>query len=94
MGHHKSLLINAMKERIIKHWITSIFGAVVMIIALVLWILGRIDAWGLIPAGLFGLALFRSRDRWIDKMIQGVFNRSGASDQFDQRFSNTDRGDN
>jgi len=70
-----------MKERIIKHWITTVFGAIIMVVALVLWILGNIDAWGLIPAGLFGLALFRSHDRWIERMIQGVFNRSGTLDE-------------
>ena len=55
--------------------------------ALVLWVLGRIDAWGLIPAGLFGVALFRARDRWIESMIRGVFNK-GHPDEFDQTFSN------
>ena len=70
-----------MKERIIKHWITTVFGAIIMVVALVLWILGNIDAWGLIPAGLFGLALFRSHDQWIERMIKGVFNRSGTLDE-------------
>lgn len=80
------------RERIIKHWVTTIFGACIMTAALVLWILQKIDAWGLIPAALFGVALFRSRDRWIETMIRGVFSKKGA-DEFDQTFSNNDRDD-
>jgi len=63
-----------MKERIFKHWITTIFGLLVMILAVVMFILGKHFGWQF-TALEFGLVLFIGWVFFVAKhsLIKAVF---------------------
>jgi len=76
------------KERIIKHWITTGIGLVIIIVTILLFAHGRLSAWELAPAVLIGLALFRTKDSWIKGILKYVFGRDMSNNSIDQTFSN------
>ena len=70
-----------MKERIIKHWITTCIGLIIIIVTIILFALGNLSAWELAPAILIGLALFRTKDSWIKGIINRVFGQTNISNE-------------
>lgn len=67
-----------MKERLLKHWITSGLGLILLAFVIVKFILKfeSLTTWSLyIPYGvgaLVGFLLFRAKDTWLIKTAQGL----------------------
>jgi len=70
-----------MKELIIKHWITTGIGLIIIIVTICLFAHERLSAWELAPAVLIGLALFRAKDSWIRGIINHVFSKTNTDEQ-------------
>ena len=77
---HKSKINDMIKERLIKHWITTGIGLVIIIVTIVLFALGRLSALELTPAILIGLALFRTKDSWIKSIMNRVFGQTNIDE--------------
>jgi dolichyl-phosphate-mannose--protein O-mannosyl transferase len=65
-----------MIERIIKHWITSIIGLIIMAASVYLFFHGRLSAWELVPGALLGAFFFWAKDNMIRRVTSKYFSRN------------------
>lgn len=62
------------KNRVVNHWMTTLFGLIVGLFGLAALWFGKIGVWELIPIVLIAVALIAAKDTILDKLTKDILN--------------------
>jgi len=85
-----------MKERIFKHWVTTVIGILVIILAVVMFVLAKIYGWafGALEFGLMlfiGWVFFVAKDSLIKAVFLDRFNIPDPEGPYENPYMNQDQ---